>query len=40
MTTRKPRFVRFGSATALTRDGLGTMFEEAGVKIGRYPSEG
>ncbi|MFS0739827.1 hypothetical protein ABC365_04335 [Brevundimonas sp. 3P9-tot-E] len=40
MTTLKLRLVSFGRATILTRDGLGTMFEEAGVKIGRYPSEG
>ncbi|MBB5740793.1 MULTISPECIES: hypothetical protein [Brevundimonas] len=40
MKTPKLRLVSFGSAMALTRDGLGTMFEEAGVKIGRYPSEG
>lgn len=40
METSKLRLVSFGSAKALTRDGLGTMFEEAGVKIGRYPSEG
>ena len=34
------RLVTFGNAKTLTRDGLGTMFGEAGVKIGRYPSEG
>jgi hypothetical protein len=40
MKTPKPRLVRLGRAKSLTRDGLGNMFEEAGVKIGRYPTEG
>ena len=31
MKTTKLRLVRFGSAKALTRDGLGTVFEEAGI---------
>ena len=40
MKTTKLRIVRFGSATALTRDGMGNIFEEAGVKNGQYPTEG
>lgn len=40
MPTTKLRLVSFGSAKALTRDGLGVMFEEAGVRIGLYPTEG
>ncbi|CAN5139330.1 MAG: hypothetical protein ACT6R7_09770 [Brevundimonas aurantiaca] len=40
MKTTKLRIVRFGSAKALTRDGMGNIFEEAGVKNGQYPTEG
>lgn len=40
MKTTKLRLVRFGSAKALTRDGLGTVFEEAGIKNGLRPTEG
>lgn len=40
MTTKTLTLVSFGSARALTRDGLGTQFMEGAVRIGLYPSEG
>ena len=40
MKTTKLRIARFGSAKALTRDGMGNIFEEAGVKNGQSPTEG
>ncbi|MET3836177.1 hypothetical protein ABIB58_001518 [Brevundimonas sp. UYEF29] len=40
MKTITLRLVSFGSAKALTRDGMGALFEEAGVKNGIRPTEG
>lgn len=40
MTTSKLRLVSFGSAKSLTRDGMGLIYEEGGVKNGRFPTEG
>ena len=40
MKTTKLRLVRFGSAKALTRDGLGTVFEEAGIGMQLFHGRG
>lgn len=40
MKTTKPRLVSFGSAKALTRDGLGAQFIEGAVRNGMYPTGG
>lgn len=40
MTTPTLRIVSFGSALALTRDGLGIQFMEGAVRNGLYPTGG
>lgn len=40
MTKLKLRLVSFGSAKALTRDGLGIQFMEGAVRNGLYPTGG
>lgn len=40
MKTTKLRLVSFGSAKALTRDGLGVQFMEGTAKISLYPNGG
>lgn len=40
MKTTKLRLVTFGSAKALTRDGMGEVFIELDVQNGKYPTAG
>lgn len=40
MSTFKLRLVSFGSAKALTRDGMGEEFLEVQIRNGLYPTAG